>query len=134
MAALGHGIAGVDSQIHDDLLDHAGISFNGENAIGATQLQSDVLAEKAMEHFDHVTEDRIQVQNLGLHHLLAAEHEELASEAGGALGSKRNLLQRFGNPFVPIALSQEAIGMALDDGQDVIEIMCDSGGELADGL
>ena len=76
----------------------------------------------------------VQIQVLGLDDLAAAEGEELAGEVGGALGGQADLLggvQRFLGQF---RRQGKQRGMALNDGEDVVEIMGDAAGELADGF
>ena len=36
LAAAGHGVAGVDGQVHDDLLDHAGVAADERQFLGRT--------------------------------------------------------------------------------------------------
>ena len=86
LPAFGHGIAGVDREVHDDLLQHAGVGFQRGKAGGIFRLHRDVLAQQAGEHVGQVAEDGIEVNNLGLQHLLAAEHQQLARQGRGAAG------------------------------------------------
>ena len=44
------------------------------------------FAEQELEHFQQVADYLAQVERLGLHHVLAAEHEQLTGQAGSAVG------------------------------------------------
>ena len=52
----------------------------------------DVLADQPPQHLLDLGHDRVQVQDPGLQHLLAAEGQELAGEPGRALGGLRDLV------------------------------------------
>ena len=70
---------------------------------------------------------------LGLDELAAAEGEQLARQPGGALGGLRDLLRGTRAGVVQIGHRQQRC-VAVDDGEDVVEIVRDAAGELADGL
>src|SRR5688572_32645661 len=53
--------------------------------------------------------------DFALHHLLAAEHEQLPGEARPAFGGGRNQPERLSHMRVAIVLAQQAIGVALED-------------------
>ena len=83
-ATLRHGVAGVDGEVHDDLIDLAGIGVDGAEGGAGNHDEIDVFADHAGEHFQVFGDDLVEVENLGGEHLLAAEGEELAGERGGA--------------------------------------------------
>ena len=49
-AALGHGIACVDEQVHHDLLDHARVGLDPQGRFGGLEAQGDVLTQQPAEH------------------------------------------------------------------------------------
>ena len=49
-AAARHGVAGVDREVHDHLLQLAGIGEDGADVVAEAQAQLDVLADDALEH------------------------------------------------------------------------------------
>ena len=79
-AAAGHGVAGIDGQIEQDLLDHAQVGLDGGKAGGEIHLQGDVLAQDAAEHLGDVVDDFVQIHHLRMELLLAAEGEQLAGQ------------------------------------------------------
>ena len=92
LAAAGHGVAGIDDEVHDDLLDLAGIGVDiaERGIVGGGEF--DVLADEAAQHFIHAGDDFVQLNDAGLEDLLAAEGEQLAGERGGAAGGFLDLL------------------------------------------
>ena len=50
LAAAGHGVAGVDGQVHDDLLDLAGVGLDRPRPGSSDGGQLDVLADHPAEH------------------------------------------------------------------------------------
>ena len=80
VAALRHGFTGVHSEIHEDLLDLAGINFHEAERGLEGGLELYVLADEPLQHLRSIGDDRIQVQHDRLKHLLAAEGEELAGQ------------------------------------------------------
>ena len=101
--------------------------------LAVIQLQRHVLAQQPAEHVGHVADDFVHVQPLGLDELAAAEGEQLPREAGGALGGLRDLLRGTRRGVVEVRRRQQR-GVAVNDGEDVVEIVRDAAGELADGL
>ena len=84
-AALRHGVAGVDREVHDHLLELSRVGRHAPRGGSQPQLQVDVLADQAAQHRVEVADERVEVEHLRLEHLPAAEGQELAREAGGAL-------------------------------------------------
>ena len=92
LTALGHGVPRVDRQVHHDLLEHAGVGFDGEKFPRIIRLQSYLLAQKPRQHFFHFAQHAVQIEDLGLNGLFAAEHEQLPGQRGGPAAGIRNLL------------------------------------------
>jgi hypothetical protein len=91
-AAVGHGVAGVDHQVHQHLLELAGIGVDpAEVGRGPHRTQLDVLAQQALEHRPQVGDDLIEVEHPRLQELAAAEREELAGQPGRALAGLLDL-------------------------------------------
>ena len=134
LAAARHGIAGVDGKIHQDLFNHAGVAMQERDILRRLEPERDMFANEALQHFGQIVHDLAQIEMSALHHILAAEHEQLSREAGGAFGGEEDGLHRvhhLGRQRLP---GKQRAGMALDDGEHVVEVVRDTGGELADGL
>jgi hypothetical protein len=83
--AARHGVAGVDGQVHQHLLELAGVGPDRRRLRGQHRHQLDVLADEAAQHLGQLGDERSERHDLGDQHLLAAEGEELPREGGGAL-------------------------------------------------
>ena len=65
LAAARHRIAGIDRQVHDDLLDLARISLGRAQVGSRHHHQFDILADQAGKHSEVFRDHRIQIENLG---------------------------------------------------------------------
>ena len=65
LAALRHGVAGVHGEVHDDLVDLAGIGTNGADRGAWNHDKIDILADHAGEHFQVLGHHLVQVEHLG---------------------------------------------------------------------
>ena len=134
LAALGHGVAGVDHQVHDDLLDLSRVGLDPAERLPLHGGHLDVLSDHAAEHLVEVREEGVEIQHPGLDHLLPAEREELARQGGGALGRLLDLID--------LGAHRVALGQALgdqlpvpgDDVQQIIEVVGDPARQPADGF
>src|SRR5690606_18046808 len=68
--AVRQGVAGVDDQVHQDLLELTWVGAGMPKIRGATQLDIDVLADDPTDHFLDSRHDAVQPEHLGLQHLL----------------------------------------------------------------
>src|ERR1041384_4716369 len=88
-AAFGHGVARVDDQVHDRLLQLSRIRLDRVESRAQGHLQLDVLADHPAEHALHRAHQGVEIDEPGLHHLAAAEREQ---PVGESLGPERGLL------------------------------------------
>ena len=86
LAALGHGVAGVDHEVHEHLLDLTRVG-QGQAEVGRERLDElDVFAEDPPEHLLDTRGDLVEVEADGLQHLLAAEGQKLPGQRHRAIG------------------------------------------------
>ena len=71
----------------------------------------DVVAKQPAEQFGKIYQHGIQIDNPALHHLLAAEHEQLTREARPAFGRSRHELERLGDMRIAVVLPEQAVGV-----------------------
>src|SRR3974390_1651952 len=83
---MGHGIAGVYHQVHDDLFDLGGVCLDLTEVVANAGAHLDVVIDEAAQELFHVDDDSVQVEDFRLQDLLAAESEQLTNERGGAAG------------------------------------------------
>jgi len=81
-AAIGHGIPRVDNQVHDDLLDLAGVGKDIAEIGSEDRLQFDVFRKQASEHLIKVAQQLVKVEYLRLNLLFPAKCQELLGQCG----------------------------------------------------
>ena len=133
-AAARHGVARVDGEIHDDVLEVARVGEHGWQILRTLAQQLDVLAQGPAQHDFQGRNLIVQIHWPGLDCLFAAERQQLAGERRRAGGSKRDLFQGLGRSLVGFPAYQHQLHMALDYGQNVVEIVGDPGGQLSNRL
>ena len=80
LASGGHGVAGIDSQVHDDLFDLSGIGANWPKIFSGSEHKIDIFTDHAREHLQVFGGDIVEVDHPRSQHLLAAEGEQLAGQ------------------------------------------------------
>src|SRR6516162_8000076 len=73
-----HSVSSVDDEVHENLLDLPRIGSDGSQARVQEQLQLNIFANQAPEHFAKALDERVQVDDFGYQHLPAAESQQLA--------------------------------------------------------
>ncbi len=133
-AALRHGVAGVDHEVDDDLLQLVEVGLDQPQVAAVAHVDLDLLADQATHHVLQFGEHVGELQHLGPQRLAAREGEQLPHQAGGPVGVLLDLHdvleRRIGRPVV----REQQVGIAEDGGQHVVEVVRDAARELADGL
>ena len=132
LSASGHRVASVDGQVDDDLFDHAGVGVNRRELTLEIEIQNNVFAERSFEHGSDIADDFVQVQRALLNDLTAAEGQQLTRQVGRAIGRRGNFLQRFLQLRQDAAFGQQQVRVPFDDRKNIVEIVRDAGGKLAD--
>ena len=94
----------------------------------------DRLAEQPLQQVRHFRDHVGQLEHLRAQRLLAREGEQLAGQAGGAVRVGLDLLDVVIVAVARRVAHQHQVAMADDRGQDVVEVVRDAAGELADRL
>ena len=131
-ASLGHGVPGVDGEVHDDLLDLARVRLDVAQAVRQRSGETYVLADDAAQHPVQLPDDRVEIEDAGLQDLAAAEGEQLTCEGSCVLGRFQDLadlapLRRRQPPEKPLTIAD-------DDAQEVVEVVGDPARQPADGV
>ncbi len=116
------------------MLDHAGVGFDRREFQGRIEFERDGSADQSLEHFVHGGDGFAKVDRFELHDVLAAEHQQLAGQTGGALGGKINGLDGILHLLRHARPGQQDARVALNDGEHVVEVVRDAGSELTDRL
>ena len=134
LAAVRHGVARVDGEVHDHLLELVQVGLDRPDVAAVLDLELDRLAEQPGEQHRDVGERLVELDHLRPQRLPARERQQLPHQPGGAVGvllDVHDVLEgRIGRPVV----GEEQVGEADDGGQHVVEVVRDAAGELADRL
>ena len=143
-AAVGHGVARVDDEVEERVLQLVGIGEGGPEPAALHGFHLDRLAERPAHDLRHAGDQAVHLQRLRLERLAPAEGEQAVGQLRRAV---RALLrhadmaferrrERF-RPAVP-GIAREPplhhVEIADDDGEQVVEVVGDAAGELADRL
>ena len=134
LAAGGHGVAGVDRQVEQAVLDLIGIRPGAPQAAGQDRFDLDRLPDRALKQFLHAAHQRVEVEAGGRQRLAPREGQQ-------ALGQRRRPVARLDREpdmaHQVVAAGQlvvQYVQVAQDGLQQVVEVMGDAAGKLADGL
>jgi hypothetical protein len=134
LAAVGHGVAGVHHEVHDDLVELPPVGPDRQQAGIMAEGEGDFLADQPVEQVHELAHGVAQIQRLGLQRLLAREGQQLPDQRGGAVGVLVDL-HEIGIVRVALVVAQhQQVAMPGDGGQQVVEVMRDAPGKLTDGL
>ena len=128
-AAFRHRIPRVDGEVDEDLLELSRIDLD----MGQPRLErgrhADLCAQRSGQHRLHLHDHAIEIHSLDLHHLSAAECQQLPGQRAGALGGGQQLrdLRR------GVAILQN-LAIADHDREQVVEIVRDMTGERPDSF
>ena len=133
-AAIRHGIARIDGEIDDHLLELVDVDLDQAEIAAMHDLELDLLAEQPAEQIAEIGDDIGERQDFRAQRLAARESQKLAHQIGGAIGVLLDVHDvgegRIGRPV----LGEQQIGEADDGGQHIVEVMRDAAGQLADRL
>ena len=131
-AAARHRIARIDRDIEQRRFELAGVGQAGR-AGRRIHVDPDMLVERAAQHVGQRMQQRIDVDRARLQQLAAREGEQLAGEFGAAPARPRGGRDELLRTVFAGEQRQflEHLQIALDDGQQVVEIVRDAAGQLA---
>ena len=138
-AAVGHRIAGIDGEIEDRGFELGGIDFDRPDTAGADDFERHVFAERTAEKIGKPVEQPVDVDRGRIERLLPGERQQPFGQGRGALGAVHRIADALGEfqvrrigPGFEQALRR--LQIADDDGEQVVEIMGDAAGQVADGI
>jgi hypothetical protein len=132
--AVGHRVARVHREVHEHLLELAGIRERLREAGREVELERDVLADEAAEHLLEAARELGERRRLRLEHLAAAEREELARELLGPRRGGAHLLEIGAQGIARVQALEREVGVRADHAEQVVEVVRHAAGEAPDGL
>ena len=91
-ASVGHRVARVEREVHDDLVDRRRISPSKAEPLLGIDDQANAFAEHRRQQFFEVAQFASEVKWLRPKHLLTAKRQQLAREIRRAVAGLANLL------------------------------------------
>ena len=135
LAALGHRIACVDGEVEQRAFQLVRIDRHAPQAAREHRLDRDVLADRAADQVGHAGDQPVDVGGLRIQRLAPREREQLLGQRDGALCAARHLIDRAPQfAVVGRSVAPDRFEIADDDGEQVVEVVRDAAGELADRL
>ena len=133
-AALGHGIPGVDGQVHDDLFHLATIDVHAAQL--RLQMTGDfhILADHPAQHLLHVAHDAVEAYHRRHQHLLAAERQELTGDRCRPVARFLHCLHLLQHRTIGRKLREQHFSVADDDSHQVVYVVGHAAGQSSDGL
>ena len=132
-AAVRHGIAGVDAQVHQHLIELRRVAFGERHLAVVRQLEGDPLGQDAMQQRGQAAQAVAEVDGLERQRVRAADGEELPRQQRAALGGAGDRVQLLADQRILRAGRGQA-GAGQDDRQQVGEVVRDAAGEQAEAL
>ncbi len=134
LAAAGHCVAGVDRRVEHRGLELGGIDLDRPSAGAEIEHHPDRAADGARRHLGEGVEAQVEVDHLGLERLAAAEGEQVAGQRGGAVGGVDDRFEIAARRCSLRSARRQQFGRAADHGHQIVEIVGDAAGQLADRL
>ena len=134
LAALGHRVAGVDGQVEEGVFELVRVDQRMKLFGGQVEVDVDALGEGARQQLGHAVHQRTDFHRAGRQRLLAREGEQAADQFGAAAGRRQGRFQVVVEALVGGQFVLQRGQVAGDDGEQVVEVVGESAGELADGF
>ena len=128
--AIRHGVARIDGEVQEHLLDLAGIGRHGSQVRRGHGDELDRLAEEPIEHRVQVADDAVDVEHGGRQHLLSAEGQKLARERRRLVGGFPGALGMGAERILGGQPPQNQLAVAADDHEQVVEVVRDAPASL----
>ena len=129
LAARGHGVPGVHDQVHEHLLQLAGIGAHGVQSRGQHRAHLDRLADQAPHDLVRGHHHLVEVEHPRRQHLLAGERQELSRQVRRPHRGLGDFLRFLPGRVADRQAVERELGKAHDGGEQVVEVVGDPGGQ-----
>ena len=120
------------ARLSEHLLELVRVGVHGVQRRLERRDELEVLADQPRQHRRDALDDVVELEDARLQYLAAAESEQLARQDRGAFCRGRDLVELgLGGA---VAAFEQALGVAADHGQEIVEVVGDAAGEPADRL
>ena len=97
-------------------------------------MEDDAFADGAPQQFPNVVDQLVQIDIPNVDDLFAAEDQQLTGQMRGAVDRGSDLFERFSHLRFDVLFLHQERGVTLDDTEQIVKVMSDAGGQLADGF
>jgi hypothetical protein len=132
--AAWHGVARVHTQVHDDLIRHAGIRPNPQVRVSELEHEIDVFADEPAKHLRQAGDDRVEIERLHVRRLAPAEEQELPCQGRGPFGFAPKVMQPAAHVGAEVRLFLQHADSEDHRREDVVEVVRHAAGQPADRL
>ena len=129
-APLGQAVPGLDAEFDDGLLHLRGISQHGGAISINVGEQLHFGRDNGLEDSATFFDDGLETERLQHGRGALGKFAELMNEIAGAVAGFKNLFERFAAGMVFGQIERDEFGTAENAGDEVIEFVCDSGGQF----
>ena len=127
-------VAGIDAEIKEDLFDLGAVAEDGGGGFGRFGSDADARVDAVAEEALDVGNDLAHVRGFFLHRAAAGVAEELFDEFGGPGGGLAGTFQAgFDFGFVAVGGEFGEGDVAVDGGEEIVEVVGDAAGDQAQG-
>jgi len=129
LAAMGHGVARIDRQVHEHLLEPARVGLDGVLRGSRNGHQLDVFADQPPQQFLNLDHQLVDPHGARFERLAAAEGQKLVRQGAAPLRRPPDLLQRGPLGFLQVGPPQQHVAVAGDHREQIIEIVSHTAGQ-----
>jgi hypothetical protein len=133
-AAVRHGVARVETEIENDLMELVSIDDNRREVLLQMQLQFYISGESLAQHFAHLADQQVDVERLQHRFGFTGEGQQLLDERCSSLSRFEDRLCPLGEFLSVIMELFQQRRMPHDDAEDVVEVVRNAAGERADAF
>ena len=134
-SAKRHGVARIDGEIHQDLVELMDIAAYEAGTAMAGHVELHVFTDHAAEQRLDVIQQFAKIDDAGFGGVPAAEGEELAGHAGGAFGGVDDLLHVAREFFgTRVHAFERELAIAGNDGEEIVKVVRNTAGEASERL
>ncbi len=131
--ALGHGVAGVDGEVEQSQLELVGVGQGPGRFRIEVGGDAVLRADGAGQQVVHALNQAVDVHRLQRQPLRARKGQQLPRQLGGAVRGLVRVLRQ-ARDFLVLGPALDELQVAIDDGEQVVEVVGDAAGELAHRL
>ena len=132
-----HRVARIDREIEHGELELSRVDQGGPQTAVELGFNADAAAHRALQQVVHACDGLVEVERFRLETLAARKRQQLIGQLCAAFGGRAHIAEALREPAVDTRRGEsffQKADIAEHHGQEVVEVMGNPGGELADGF